>query len=558
LNPLDSFMGVLTGRKKPAPAPTPAATPDTGGSESQAALNAILQIAEPSLTLATGIGGSSVGGLAGLVDLGVRQDGGQAAKTVQDTQQAMTYLPRTQPGQKTLGALLGTAKDVGKTFTEYAPWMSPQHNADYAFEKTGSPGLATLLATVAPQDILPAGKLSGLAAGTLYGLKRMPALYHGTNRPESMTDVLLNGFQEGRSAELRLPGASFSQDPSVSMGFAGGDPGLMLRVTPDVSPAEVRNLRPSEYLVGVQGHSIYNKPNAAMFDEAETFMPRNAPRHSPEEYAAQRDTLARIKKHDDELVLEQNRLHDEQMGLVDTDPRYHEVSKRYDKLESDRDMLRSIFVEESRRLSTEPAPPPATARPLTADEVSHVEAAYSSVDDALRTIPTGGRHDWARVIRATRGNRGGFDKVMREITQYHNGPEARPAVAALSRFHNMQSYVRKTRQVPAKDAKAASALLAPAKRPEDTSYNTRNMLDDTRRKAGLPAIKGDASIADLRETLDAAQRLWVKERNKLADTIDKQGIVRARDIKPPAPLSRLENRTQEIDAERWLCDYMNK
>ena len=117
-----------------------------------------------------------------------------------------------------------------------------------------------------------------MVLGALRGVRRLPPLWHGTaNNPQ---DILKEGFTQGSSAELNIPGTSASEDPLVAFGFANvnrnrDDPTKrILKVKPQFGPEEVANLPPSAYFAGdVPEAPAYRKPNL-FFQEAETFSPR--------------------------------------------------------------------------------------------------------------------------------------------------------------------------------------------------------------------------------------------------------------------------------------------
>lgn len=117
-----------------------------------------------------------------------------------------------------------------------------------------------------------------MVLGALRGIKRLPPLWHGTG--SNPQNILKEGFTEGRSAELNIPGTSASEDPLVAFGFANvyrnkDDPTKrILKVKPQFGPEEVANLPPSAYFAGdVPEAPAYRKPNL-FFQEAETFSPR--------------------------------------------------------------------------------------------------------------------------------------------------------------------------------------------------------------------------------------------------------------------------------------------
>jgi len=131
-----------------------------------------------------------------------------------------------------------------------------------------------------------------------YGIRRHKPYYHGTERKGAREGILDQGFIKGKSYELKLPGTSLSEDPTVSAGaFANNNLDNVLRVDVDVPPERVRNLSPEEYLGGVKPDpgTVYRKPNLFM-KESETFGVRGTRQLPPERRKAleqERDALMR-------------------------------------------------------------------------------------------------------------------------------------------------------------------------------------------------------------------------------------------------------------------------
>ena len=109
---------------------------------------------------------------------------------------------------------------------------------------------------------VPSGQLNAML-----GIERFQPLFHGTSSAENVDDILRQGFTQGQSAELNIPGVSLSRDPTVSTGgFAQGNAANVLRVTPDFDPSEVRNLRPSEFVTGVSDGAVVVTLEACLRD----------------------------------------------------------------------------------------------------------------------------------------------------------------------------------------------------------------------------------------------------------------------------------------------------
>jgi len=124
---------------------------------------------------------------------------------------------------------------------------------------------------------MPGIGTAGAALAT-HGMKRIPALFHGSPNTDYINDILENGFTEGRSAELRMSGTSLSRDPVMSyQNFADEKLSGMIKVQPNVDPKKIKNLKPSEYIQGKEyledTDIVYNKPNEFFF-ESETLARR--------------------------------------------------------------------------------------------------------------------------------------------------------------------------------------------------------------------------------------------------------------------------------------------
>ena len=157
------------------------------------------------------------------------------------------------------------------------PEWGPQAG-NWILRQTGSPLLATATEMVVdPLNLIPGGKAAAavpIGIGAVRGMKRVPPMYHGTSAP---MDVIREGFRKGSSAELNTPGTSLSRDPTVAMrgAFAGKEARNVLRVDPNVAPSDVRNLSFGEYNLGVVPEdAVFNKPSAGLYQEAETFLRR--------------------------------------------------------------------------------------------------------------------------------------------------------------------------------------------------------------------------------------------------------------------------------------------
>ena len=132
------------------------------------------------------------------------------------------------------------------------------------------------LKNLIPQVTEMLGPIPGLEKITK--TQRMGMLTHGAGGRNVGEKILGEGFKEGTSAELMLPGTSASFDPLVAKEFArkgglGSDD--ILRVFPTLKAAPVRNLSPAEYLAGegAAARGYVKKPNF-FFSEDELFTRR--------------------------------------------------------------------------------------------------------------------------------------------------------------------------------------------------------------------------------------------------------------------------------------------
>lgn len=79
--------------------------------------------------------------------------------------------------------------------------------------------------------------------------RRLLQQWHGTSSPGAQQSIAQGGFTRGQHSELGdMYGTSVARDPTHSMEhFAEGYTSRMLRAPTDVTPGEVRNIRPGEY-----------------------------------------------------------------------------------------------------------------------------------------------------------------------------------------------------------------------------------------------------------------------------------------------------------------------
>lgn len=120
-------------------------------------------IIEPIATIGTAALAEPISGIAGL---GTMVTGGtpeEAARTVEETKEALTYLPRSEEGKQALQTVAETVAPLGEAL-EYIP----KKLGDFAFELTGSPEIATAAYT-APAAILE-----------YLGLRKLQAIRKGT------------------------------------------------------------------------------------------------------------------------------------------------------------------------------------------------------------------------------------------------------------------------------------------------------------------------------------------------------------------------------------------
>lgn len=103
--------------------------------------------------------------------------------------------------------------------------------------------------------------------GAVRGLKRVPALYHGTLTQDRVADILSGGFKEGANAELRAVGTSASKDPLVSLDRFAPSPSMVVRVFPTVGKEAIENLSPSKYLMRESKGPISSIPNMFLAED---------------------------------------------------------------------------------------------------------------------------------------------------------------------------------------------------------------------------------------------------------------------------------------------------
>lgn len=139
---------------------------------------------------------------------------------------------------------LAVLPGTGEAISAFESAQSGQRAKD-AFDQRryGEAAGEAILSALAGAGAIP------VVGGAIRGVKpnRLRALWHGADDPASAKDIVKHGFKRGESAEINLQGTSTSRDPYVSGRFAGGDTSRLLRVSSDVDPKTVRNLRPSEY-----------------------------------------------------------------------------------------------------------------------------------------------------------------------------------------------------------------------------------------------------------------------------------------------------------------------
>ena len=105
-------------------------------------------IGEAGLSLLSGMAGQAVGGLAGIGETVFGGGALEGADTVKAVQEAMTYQPRTEAGDRTLQAFGGALEPVADVITAASEGLG-----DTAYNVTGSPAVAAAFYTV-PDAVL--------------------------------------------------------------------------------------------------------------------------------------------------------------------------------------------------------------------------------------------------------------------------------------------------------------------------------------------------------------------------------------------------------------------
>jgi hypothetical protein len=399
----------------------------------------------------------------------------------------------------------------------------------------------------------------------LYGMKRFPDFYHGTPSEEAASQIRREGFTKGKSAELELPGASLSRDPSVSAKFAQAmtptqAQDRMVKVIPEVSPSEVRNLRPSEYLVGVQGDKIYNKPNV-FFKEAETFLPRN--QNLPPDIEAKAHALAKEiseaqEDYTDLLFKGLSSLH---KGL--SSPGYQGLTNEVTAASNKAAALQKEFVKLTGAPDYESIPKktvPVKVRDLTESEATRAfEAKRNLAGHEAALSPEASKEDMAKAIIDTRGDRGAHEKIMSRIIdtpphvmKLRFGVNSRRAARLKDFTSYWQKEVRRTRE------QSPGLLFKNTQNRHEDIDIARQVFDEARALIGKPwknlkeesagtnsiLVPNNPSIQDVRDTLDDLSREYIKERDVLAEQIIKTSKVKAKGQE--RSLSGLENRVRDI------------
>lgn len=326
------------------------------------------------------------------------------------------------------------------------------------------------------------------------GIKRFPALFHGTGSAENVDSILKEGFTRGQSAELSIPGVSLSRDPTVSTGgFAKDSASNVLRVTPEGSPADVRNLRPSEFVTGVSDAQIINKPSALLYKEAETFVKRP-------DHAAPTQARRLTAKEQDQVASESQGV---KIALEEIDNAFHPHAQMH-------------RIPKKRR-----------SKPLEAGE-------------SLSML--------ANAVVKLRGNRGAFDDGMQRIVDNIEDKMSGHARVSAPMDGFTSELIKTLQPEKAIGARRAFDRLRRALVSADADIHfglgaqaIKALLDDP--ELGLIT---NYPIGEVKKKLDDAQRLWVTERNALADRIT--AYQSSTNSGSAAPIRNLEDRTKMIRA----------
>lgn len=350
--------------------------------------------------------------------------------------------------------------------------------------------------------------------GSIRGLQRIPPLYHGAKVTEDAQQILDQGFRRGQSAELKTPGTSLSRDPAVSLGgFALHSPMGMLEVTPRVDPGSVYNMRPSEYVTGhVPDEMLFNKPNAGMFMEAETFLRRQPV--GADELAALEAERARLFEIAQSAA---EKAHGQPLGSA-AHKQWAEGLERVGALD---ETIMSRAAGETVPVDVR-RPPPERMKKLQKQTVTAMKAMGEIMGTGVQdlgkpaTLPK-----VAQSIRELRGHRGKFDQGMHRLARKLVSAEHAHRTNAVLATQDPEGLAVLAKVQPGAAANAAEiqAMLTTALRPGAahlTAVQRQRLVD-----AGL-LDTADRFLAaeDVAQMLDDASRLWVRERNALADRIE--------------------------------------
>lgn len=386
-----------------------------------------------------------------------------------------------------------------------AGWGTPRERTPYenaeiglqGFGMLGVPGLSdaaglagdAMMFARDPESRTPLNfGLSALGAlpfvpgvGAVRGVKRLPPLYHGT---EKWSSVLREGLKYGENSELSIPGSSLTSDPTVSMrrSFGDNDPRNVLRVTPDVDPQNVRNVSFGEYHArSVPQDDVLNLPNAGVLTEAETFVQR------PGEVPPIAD-VRQLQPFEQENVLAQT-----------------------DRVQRAGDNTRGITRTD------------------------------------FEVDPQGALGTLARGVMETRGNRGAFDGYMSDAVR---------ALAYVGRGNAPEGLVEKANtaynmlDVAASLGTALTNLsgMSPFENLAGKLEYMTNVSPSRLAEMGLWEVssKGVPRInqQDLVKIANNAQRAWVRQRNEIADELQR--------LSPMGAGFERQGRLQEIRGRRMM------
>jgi hypothetical protein len=205
-------------------------------------------IMETAATLASGAIAEPVAGISGIAAGLATGDAESAARAVEGTREALTYLPRTESGKKFVTSLAGFVQPVAEFAGELETKLG-----DAAFDATGSPALAAA-ATSVPTLIT---ELLGAAAGkgALKASKRYKTRLEAgeISRAINESSPTIENLKSSANAlynEIDELGASIDSEAYFNLVDKITEDVLASGMDPDITPKATKALKRFDDLVG--------------------------------------------------------------------------------------------------------------------------------------------------------------------------------------------------------------------------------------------------------------------------------------------------------------------